>query len=119
MSTTSNLNFLIKRKGRTATLRKTTVSSYDPSTGSNSETTLDYTIKAYFAEYNLAEKSNSEVATGTRWVAMSTVDGVGSPIPKPDAEDKIVDAEDTVVVMGVQTIYNGEVAVCYLCTVSE
>lgn len=115
----SNLNFLIKRRGRTATLRRTTGSTYDPSTGTNTETTLDYTIKAYFAEYNLGEESNSEVATGTRLVAMSTVDSVGNPIPKPDTEDRIVGAEDTVVVVKVQTIYNGETAVCYLCTVGE
>lgn len=119
MPVTSNLRFLLQRRGRTATLERVTGSTYDPETGSNTETTLGHTIKAYFAEYNLGEEANSEVATGKRWVAVSTVDTSGDLIPKPDTEDRIVDVEDTVVVSKVQTIYNGETPVVYLCTVQE
>jgi hypothetical protein len=50
---------------------------------------------------------------------MGTVDTSGDPIPKPSTNDKIVNAEDTAVVSKVQTIYNGETPVVYLCTVSE
>lgn len=114
-----NLNFLIKRRGRSAELITNYKSEYNPETGKNEEITDSYPVKAYFAEYNLGEESNSEVATGKRWVAIGTLDTFGNTLPTPNTKDKIVGAEDTVVVVKVQTIYNGETAVCYLCTVGE
>lgn len=115
----SSWQFLVNRRGRTATLISGTTSVYNPATGKNEVTGTPYEIKAYFAEYNLGEQSSNEVSVGTRWVGMGTVDTSGNPIPKPTTDDKITNDEDTVVVSKVQTIYNGETPVVYLCTVSE
>lgn len=119
MAVGSNIKLLINRRGRSATLRVSTGSTYDPATGTNTDTTTDYSIKAYFAEYMLGETDTNEVSVGTRWVAFAPVDTNGDPLPTPDTEDEIVNAEDVVVVSKVQTIYNGETPVVYLCTVKE
>lgn len=118
MIATSNLNFLLQRKGRLAVLSVVTGSTYNPATSAHSETTVPYPVKAYFAEYNLGEAS-SEVSSGKRWVLIGTTDTSGVTFPKPNAKDSIAGAEDSVIISKVQVIYNGETPVCYLCTVLE
>lgn len=119
MAVGSNIRFLIQRRGRAATLRVASGSSYNPATGQNVSSYTNYEIKAYFAQYMLGEAQTSEVSVGTRWVSFAPFDTSGNPLPRPDTEDQIVNAEDTVVISEVQTIYDGETPVVYLCMVSE
>lgn len=120
MGVDANWRFLVNRRGQPATLR--TVSgepTYNPATGTLTETTLDYTVKAYFGQYMLGEGSNNEVSVGTRMVALSPVDTSGEALPTPNTNDKIMGVQDTVVVSEVQTIFNGTTPVVYICMVKE
>lgn len=118
MGVGSNFKFLLQRRGRLVSLDKEISGSYNTDTGKYTSEKYSYDVKAYFAEYNIGE-DNSEVSTGTRWVALSAVDACGYFIPKPDTKDVITYAEDQVTISKVQTIYNGETVICYLCTVME
>lgn len=115
-----NLQTLINRRGQTATLRKKSSGTYDPTTGSlGSVTDTDYTVKAYFAAYSLSEVTGDSVLVGDRMVAIPALDTSGSAIPEPDNEDQILSVGDTVVIKSVQKIYNASTLVCYLCYVKE
>ena len=116
----SNLQALINRRGRAATLRYKSSGTYNPATGSlDSVTNTDVAIKAYFADYNLSEINNDSILMGDRQVVIPARDTSGNPITEPDNEDQILSVGDTVVIKSVQKIYNSSTLVCYLCQVRE
>lgn len=119
MSLNSNMIMLLKRRGISATLRVSTSEGYDPSTGTNTVTTQDYEVKAYFAQAMTGEDNTGEVAYGSRFVCVSPVDASGNPIPKPDTKDVIVGVDDQIVVTKTQIIRNNSTVVCYLCYTDE
>ena len=115
-----NLQFLIDRRGQSATLIKNTYGAYVPTTGTNaSSTPTNYSIKAYFASYSLEELATDSVTMGSRKVAIPARDTLGVAIPEPDAEDVIQGVGDKVIIKSVQKIYNSDTLVCYLCMVNE
>jgi hypothetical protein len=120
MNFSSNVQSLVNRRGQTATLRKKSSGTYDPTTGSlGSVTNTDYTIKAYFAEYSLSEINNDSILMGDRKVLIAPKDTSGNLVPEPDHEDQILGVGDTVVIKRVQSIYNSDTLVCYICQVRE
>ncbi len=121
MNTTENVRFLLQRKGQTATLSQDNLSAYDPTTGtySSSSPADTYSIKAYFANYQLGDIDNTSVLNGDRRVIMASVDTSGASYPTPTAGDKISGLGDAVKVINVQEIYNGTTLVCYICQVRE
>lgn len=114
MTLTTNLNFLVKRRGQPATLVKSSSGTYDPSTGQYTDTETPYPIVAYFGESMLAEGSGRDIGLGTRWVVIS-----GETSQEPLVGDKISGVDDTIVIEEVQKIYNKSVVVCYLCKSKE
>jgi hypothetical protein len=111
---------LINRYGTVTTLQKNSYAAYDPATGSvGANTSTNYTVKAYFAEYNLSELNNDSIVMGDRKVAFPSVDTSGVTIPEPDADDIVVGVGDKVKIVSVAKIYSGDTLVCYLCQVRE
>lgn len=110
---------LINDFGQTTTYTHITQGNYQPGNGGTSPaTSTDYTIKAYFANYNLMDVSS--VVEGKRTVCLPTVDTSGSTLPEPDTGDKFVGVTgDDVVVNEVQKVYSGNLVVCYICVVNE
>jgi len=115
-----NIQFLINRRGQSATLRYKSSGTYDPTTGSlGGVTNTDVSIKAYFADYNLTEINNDSILMGDRKVSIPARDTSGNLISEPDNEDQILTVGDTVVIKSVQKIYNASTLVCYICQVRE
>lgn len=120
MNLSSNVQTLVNRRGQTATLRKKSSGTYDPTTGSlGSVTDTDYTIKAYFADYDVTEINNDSILLGDRKVLIAAKDTSGNTVPEPDNNDQILGVGDTVVIKRVQSIYNGSTLVCYICQARE
>jgi hypothetical protein len=111
---------LVNKFGSDVTLTKNSYAAYNPATGSTgTNTTTNYTVKAYFAEYNLSEMGNDNIVMGDRKVLIPYLDTSGVVVPEPDADDIIVGRGDTVKIVGVSKIYSGNSLVCYTCQVRE
>jgi len=115
----SDMYKLVNEFGQGVTFRKVTVGSYDPATGSAGNTTTDYSVKSYMAQYALTELTSDNIVRGDRKALLSAFDTSGAAIPSPDESDLLVGAGDTVRVVSTQTIYNGDGVVCYICQVRE
>lgn len=111
---------LVNKFGSDVTLTKNSYAAYNPATGSTgTNTTTNYTVKAYFAEYNLSEMGNDNLVMGDRKVLIPYLDTSGVVVPEPDADDIIVGRGDTVKIVSVSKIYSGNSLVCYTCQVRE
>ena len=118
--TANRLLTVINRYGQEATLTKPAFSTYNPATGSVAvDTSVNYTVKAYFANYSLTEIDNDSVVMGDRKVLLPHVDTTGATLPEPDSGDTISGVGDAVKIVGVQKIYSGASLVCYICQVRE
>jgi len=116
----SKLLALVNRYGTVVTLTKNAYGSYDPATGSvGTNTPVNYTVKGYFAEYDLTEINNDSIVMGDRKALLPSVDTSGVALPEPDMDDIIVGRGDTVKVVGVSKIYSGDTLACYICQVRE
>ena len=110
---------LVNDFGQAVTFRKVAVGAYDPDTGSAGNTTTDYSVKSYMAQYTLTELTLDNVVRGDRKALLPAFDVFGVPIPAPDESDLLVGVGDTVRVVSTQTIYSGTSVVCYICQVRE
>ena len=110
---------LLNEFGKATTFRQINTSTYDPSTGSSTKSSTDYSVKSYMAQYTLTELTVDSIVRGDRKALLSAFDTSGSAIPAPDEGDLLVGVGDTVRVVSVQTIYSGENVVCYICQVRE
>ena len=118
--TANRLLTVVNRYGTEVTLTKPTYGAYDPATGTiGAGTSTNYTVKCYFAEYNLSEINNDSVVMGDRKALLPYLDTSGDPLPEPDAEDTISGQGDPVKIVGVQKIYSGDSLTCYICQVRE
>lgn len=116
----NSLLTLINRYGRVTTLQKNSYAAYDPATGSvGTNTSTNYTVKAYFSEYDLSELNNDSIVMGDRKVAFPSVDTSGVTLPEPDADDIVVGVGDKVKIVSVSKIYSGDTLTCYICQVRE
>ena len=114
-----DMKYLIEDFGQTATFRKVTVGAYSPSTGSVSNTTQDYSIKAYMSQYTLSELNADNILRGDRKALIPSYDINGASLPSPDEGDLVLGVGDTSRVVASQTLYSGEQVVCYICQVRE
>ncbi len=116
----NSLLALINKYGRVTTLQKNSYAAYDPATGSvGANTSTNYTVKAYFAEYNLSELNNDSIVMGDRKVSFPSVDTSGVVLPEPDPDDIVVGTGDKVKIVSVAKIYSGDTLACYICQVRE
>ena len=118
--TANRLLTIVNRYGMAATLTKPTYGAYDPATGLlGAGTSVNYTVKAYFADYNLSELGNDSIVMGDRKVVFPNVDTSGTTLPEPDEEDLISGVGDSVKIVSVRKLYSGSSLVCYICQVRE
>ena len=118
--TANRMLTMVSRYGTSVTLTKPTYGAYDPATGTiGAGTSTNYTVKCYFADYNLTELANDSVVMGDRKALFPSVDTSGVALPEPDEEDTITGRGDPVKIVGVRKIYSGDSLVCYICQVRE
>lgn len=111
---------MVNRYGKQVTLTKNSYAAYNPATGSvGTNTAVNYTVKAYFAEYDLSEINNDSIVVGDRKVLLPYVDTSGVALPEPDMDDIISGQGDTVKIVTVAKIYSGDTLSCYICQVRE
>lgn len=106
---------LLSDMGETLTLKKVSTGSYDPSTGSATETTTDYSVTGTFINYKQGHIDGSLIQRGDRKALIAakglTVD--------PAIDDKITGVDDSVRVVAVQKIREGGSTVAFFCQVRE
>ncbi len=115
----TDMQALINEFGQEVTLRKVTTGTYNTDTGVVSNTAQDYAVKSYMAQYTLTELTLDNIVRGDRKALIPAFDTSGTAIPSPDESDLLVGAGDTVRVVAVQTLFNGDSVVCYICQVRE
>lgn len=116
MNLASNTQRLIEKHGRSLTLTREGVTSYDPETSSVTQGTPETsTFKGYIHQFNTDEVDGSLVLRDDRKVAIPALDTLGNPVLEPQEEDRISGVSDTLVVKGVRRIYNRDTLVCYIC----
>jgi hypothetical protein len=113
-----NVLQLINSFGRSVTLTKPAYGAYDPATGTVASTTnTTYTVKCFFADFNLSEIDNDNIYLGDRKAYLPAVDTAGAALPLPDAEDTISGVGDGVKIVRVQELWSGDTRICYICQV--
>lgn len=107
---------LVEEHGETLTLRKQSYGSYDPTTSTiSSTTTSDYSVTAYFYNYNLGVMDPDQNVKGNRKCLISSL---GLSVT-PDVEDEIIGNANSVVITNVLTMFSAGQAICYICDVRE
>jgi len=107
---------LVEEHGETLTLRKKTHGAYNPSTSMISSTsTDDYSLTAYFYNYQLGVNDLENIEKGMRKCLISAL----SLNVVPDTEDEIIGNGNTVHITNVLSMYSGGQAICYICDVRE
>jgi hypothetical protein len=113
------LNQMLQDFGRDITLRKLSASAYDPILGTVARSPTDYTVRAYF--YNdvpqMVEFTN--VAFGSKRVALSAKLTNGSPTPTPEIHDQILYSGDTTSVTKVSPISSNNNVMCFILHTDE
>jgi hypothetical protein len=107
---------LVEEHGETLTLRKQSYGAYDPTTSMISGTTTDdYSVTAYFYNYNLGVMDPEQNVKGNRKCLISSL-GLAAT---PDVEDEIIGNANKVVITNVLTMFSAGQAICYICDVRE
>ena len=76
--TANRLLTVVTRYGTEVTLTKPTYGAYDPATGTiGTGTSASYTVKCYFADYNLSELNNDNIVMGDRKAVFPYLDTSG------------------------------------------
>lgn len=110
---------LLKRHGRNLTLEKKGTPIYNPSTGTATNNSQNYTIRGYFYDSrNLAEYA-TQIEEGNRRVILYPTDTAGLAYPKPEIDDRIVGQRDEVSIWRVEEIMSNEKVLFYICRVKE
>lgn len=102
---TYTLNTLLREHGINVLLRKQAESAYNNDTGTITQTATDYTVRAYFYDYNSETLASDSILNGDRAVIMSATLPDGSSTPKPNATDHVVNGDvlDIIKVMEVKS----------------
>ena len=116
---TYTLNMLLREHGINVKLRKQAESSYDNDTGTITQTPTDYTVRAYFYDYNSETLTPDSILGGDRAVVMSATLPDGSATPKPNATDHVVNDDDVLDIMKVMEIKSGSKTLFYTIQVRD
>jgi len=107
---------LVEEHGETLTLRKKPYGAYNPATSTiDGTSTDDYSMTAYFYNYQLGVSDLNNVERGMRKCLISAL---GLSV-SPDTEDEIIGNGDKVNITNVVTMYSAGQAICYICDVRE
>ena len=112
---------LVEEHGETMTLRQKGYGTYDPQTSQTSVTDTDYSITAYFYNYNLGVIDPNNINRGTRKCLISALGLTANNVNVvPDTEDEIHPTTGNAVhIKNVTTLYSAGQALCYICDVAE
>lgn len=110
---------LLNDLGEEVTFKSYTAGTYDPTAGTNTRSSTDYTVKGYFSNYKLQDLDGDSVTLGDRKFYCTALDTDYSAIPEPKAGDVFSGVGDDVRVVSVQKIKAGTQVICYLCQVRE
>lgn len=111
------VRYLVSERGTQVTFRRTS-STYDPSSGTTTDTTDDETVNAVFTQYRLSEVDGSNIQRGDRKVLMSAFQTNGSALSKsPKVNDEIVGQGQTVSVVNSQQMQDAGVTVAWVLQV--
>lgn len=111
--------YLVESKGQEVTLEIPSVGSYEASTGTYSNTSTNYTVLGYMADYNLSEVELGSIVAGDRKLILPTVDTAGNNLPSPIVGTKVTGVDKEVKVVAYRTIYEGTAKACYMCQVRQ
>lgn len=105
---------LLTKYGQTVTLRRITTGDYDPSTGSASQTTTDYTASAAKFDFDFRMSGmtfvpGTLIQSGDKQIFMSAHSLGITPAPG----DQVIIGVDTWPVMGVKELKPADTAVLY------
>lgn len=107
---------IVKDFGKTLTLRKHTVGTYDADTGTmTNASTTDYSVSGYFFNYDLGILGEDDIRRGRRQCVIAAL---GLSV-SPDSDDQLIGTDDTVNITQVRTFYSGSTALCYIVEVEE
>lgn len=102
--------------GKTLTLRKHTIGTYDADTGTmTSASTTDYSVSGYFFNYDLGILGADDIRRGRRQCVIAAL---GLSVT-PDTDDQLLGTDDTVNITRVRTFYSGSSVLCYIVEVEE
>ena len=101
---------LINDLGKALTLRKVTEGSYDPSTGSASNTTADTSVKGMLLNYNDRQFDGNVIQRGDRKIVIRASDSV-----IPEIQDIILDGSTEYRIVEVRQIEEAGTDVIYIC----
>lgn len=116
---TYTLNMLLREHGLNVLLRKQSESSYNNDTGTITQTPTDYTVRAYFYDYNSDILTSNSILGGDRAVVMSATLPDGSATPKPNATDHIVNDGDVLDIIKVVEVKSGAATLFYTIQVRD
>lgn len=114
----TNLNHMIATHGVTFTLSSITEGTYNPATGSVTNSSTSYTVKGYPYNYRLREGETNNVEYGDRRIVLSIYDTAGDAIAEPKVGDTLSGIGDVVSITRVDKIIS-VTAMCYICWVKE
>lgn len=115
---TYTLNMLLREHGINVLLRKQAESAYNNDTGTITQTPTDYTVRAYFYDYNSETLTPDSILGGDRAVIMSATLPDGSATPKPNATDHIVNG-DVLDIVKVVEVKSGSATLFYTIQVRD
>lgn len=115
---TYTLNMLLSEHGINVILRKQAESAYNNDTGTITQTATDYTVRAYFYDYNSETLASDSILNGDRAVIMSATLPDGSATPKPNATDHVVNG-DVLDIIKVMEVKSGSKTLFYTIQVRD
>lgn len=104
---------LITEFGETLTIRQVTSGTYDPATGSASNTNNDVTFTGMFLNFNDDQIDGSEIRRGDRKVLLSAT----TPPVIPKQEDQVLDGTALLDIVQVRKIQENGVNLVFICQV--
>jgi len=115
---TYTLRMLLKEHGMDVVLRKVDEGAYNNDTGTISTVNTDYTVRAYFYDFNADTLLPTSIQNGERRVVLSATLPNGSATPKPNATDQIING-DVLDVVKVFEVKSGNNTLFYTLTVRD
>ena len=113
-----DLQRLVNQYGEPLTLVSKSFGAYDPTTGTNTETTTDIPFIGYMAMYDLGEIDGTYIIRGDRKLILGSTDSEGDPI-SPEPGDEVTGTGDGVSIVSVGKIMSNGVVICHICQVRE
>jgi len=99
---------LMAKFGGTATIRRITLGSYDPATGTAAETTADTSVRGVLEDVNLREV-NDLIQAGDKRLTIAAADVANAPTPA----DKVLIASVVHQIISVATTEQDNTAITY------